>query len=252
MSQSVERFSSRVDNYIRYRPGYPAPIVPFLERACHLTPGSQIADLGSGTGKLAELLLQNGNVVYGIEPNTGMREAAESILAEFPRFRSIDGTAEATTLPDKSVDLVTAGQAFHWFDADTTKTECLRILKPSGWVVLVWNERLVDTPFLRDYENLLLEFGTDYKEVRHENAAPVITRFFAPNTPGLESFDNTQLFDFEGLKGRVLSSSYTPAPEDPHFVRMINRLQDIFDAHAQKGQVSFDYETKVYYGQLAS
>ena len=251
MSEYTERFSSRVDNYVRYRPGYPSAIVDLLTAECGLTPQSHIADIGSGTGKLSELFLANGNVVLGIEPNDGMRTAGETILRNNPNFRSLIGTAEATTLQNASVDLITAGQAFHWFDLEKTKPEWIRILKPGGWVVVIWNERRLDTtPFLRDYEALLLKYGTDYQTIRHENAVEGLNDFFAPQSPRITSFDNVQLFDFEGLKGRVFSSSYTPEPGHPDFQPMLDELKAVFDRHQHNGQVSFDYDTRVFYGQL--
>jgi SAM-dependent methyltransferase len=248
---SVERFSSRVENYIRYRPGYPAEILSPLRSECGLSPHSVIADIGSGTGKLSELFLRNGNQVIGVEPNRGMRQAAERLLSLQNNFRSIDGSAEATTLANHSVDFVTAGQAFHWFDPHKARLEFARILKPDGWVVLVWNLRLVDTtPFLREYEALLLKYGTDYEPVRHENAAPSIQAFFAPGEPLVRTFPNRQVFDFDGLKGRVLSSSYTPEREDPSFESMINELKQVFEAHQINGHISFDYDTQVFYGRI--
>src|SRR5215813_11661600 len=185
--EPTERFSTRVDNYVRYRPGYPAEIIDLLTASCGLTPQSLIADIGSGTGKSAEIFLANGNVVFGIEPNEGMRTAAETILGKNPNFRSVNATAEATTLPESSVDLITAGQAFHWFDLEKTKPEWVRILKPGGWAVVIWNERRLDTtPFLRDYEALLLKYGTDYQNIRHENAVGGLNGFFAPQLPELK------------------------------------------------------------------
>src|SRR5689334_22644665 len=175
MSESVNRFTSRVETYAKYRPGYPAEIVDLLRRECNLTPDSIVADIGSGTGKLTELFLANGNVVFGVEPNGAMREVAENIFKDQPSFRSVDGSAESTTLTDASVDVITAGQAFHWFDAAKTRREWVRILKSGGWVALIWNAReLQTTPFLHDYEEMMTEFGTDYKDVRHENAEAII------------------------------------------------------------------------------
>jgi len=248
---SVERFSSRVENYIRYRPGYPAEILSALRSECGLSPDSVIADVGSGTGKLSELFLMNGNQVIGVEPNEAMRQAAERLLHQYSNFRSIDGSAEATSLGKSSVDFVTAGQAFHWFDPHKARLEFERILKPGGWVVLVWNLRLVDTtPFLRAYEAVLLKYGTDYEQVRHENAAPAIQQFFAPREPVVRTFPNRQVFDFDGLKGRVLSASYTPEPEHRNFAPMIDELKQVFEEHQINGHISFDYETQVFFGKI--
>ena len=251
MSQSVERFSSRVEDYAKYRPGYPPEIVQFLQTECGLTSQSVIADIGSGTGKLAEIFLANGNSVIGVEPNSVMRAAAEEILTDFPGFTSINGTAEETTLGDSSVDFITAGQAFHWFDPDRSKAELSRILKPGGWTALIWNDRnLESTPFLKDYEALLLKYGTDYQEVRHDKAESLMADFFAPQLLTLKIFPNEQVFDFDGLRGRVRSSSYTPEPDHPNFESMIGALELIFEKHKKNGRVTFDYDTKVYYGHL--
>lgn len=252
MSESVERFTNRVEDYAKYRPGYPVAVVELLTNECGLTPESVVADVGSGTGKLSEILLANGNVVLGVEPNAAMRVAAEAIFKDEPRFRSIDGSAEATTLDDSSVDLITAGQAFHWFHPIKTRTEWLRILKPNSWVALVWNDRQLETtPFLSDYEQLLVEFGTDYSEVRHDNGLPRIEQFFAGDKHTLKGFPYTQVFDLDGLKGRVRSSSYTPGPNHPRFEPMMRQLETVFDKHQKNGHVNFDYETKVFYGRLS-
>lgn len=252
MSESVNRFTSRVETYAKYRPGYPAEIVDLLKSECGLTPDSIVADIGSGTGKSFEMFLANGNVVFAVEPNAAMREVAERLFKEDPRFRSIDGSAEATTLPEASVDVIVAGQAFHWFDLPKTREEWVRILKPGGWVVLMWNAReLQTTPFLHDYEQLLLEFGTDYKDIRHEKAEDVIEGFFAPDKFSLRSFPNRQIFDYDGLEGRVRSSSYTPEPDHPKFEPMMRQLKIVFDTHQENGYVNFDYETKVFYGRLS-
>jgi SAM-dependent methyltransferase len=253
MSQSVDRFTSRVETYAKYRPGYPFEIVDLLKRECGLTPESLVADVGSGTGKLTELFLTNGNVVFGVEPNSSMRAVAESLFKHQTAFRGIDGSAEATTLPGISVDLITVGQAFHWFEPVKTRAEWVRILKPGGWAALIWNEReLVTTPFLNDYEQLMLDFGTDYQDVRHENAEAQIAGFFAPDEFFLRSFPNRQVFDFDGLSGRVRSSSYTPEPGSPKFEPMMQQLKTIFDKHQKNGYVNFNYETKVFYGHLST
>ena len=249
--QSIERFSSRVENYARYRPGYPLAIVDLLRDECGLTSESIIADVGSGTGKLSELFLNNGNFVIGVEPNAAMRQAAESILVDCKNFRSIDGTAESTTLDNQSVDFVIAGQAFHWFDRPRAKAECARILKRNGWVVVIWNERQTDTtPFLQAYEQLLLTYGTDYQEVRHENAEPLVKEFFTPRNPRFAQFPNHQEFDFQALRGRLLSSSYTPEASSPKFQPMVDELASIFEKFQSSGVVRFEYDTRVFYERL--
>lgn len=251
MKDPLSRFSNRVENYARYRPRYPEAVIDILRSDCGLRETSIIADLGSGTGILSELFLKNGNQVFGIEPNAAMRAAAERLLKEFRTFVSIDAPAEATTLEAESIDFITAAQAFHWFDRERCKGEFARILKPGGCVVLIWNERLLDsTSFLRDYENLLLRYGTDYEKVRHENVNGEIAEFFAPEGSELKTLENSQLLNFEALKGRLLSSSYTPAPGEPKFAEMLSKLEEIFNANQRDGLVNFEYETRVYYGRL--
>jgi SAM-dependent methyltransferase len=253
MTDSVTRFSNRVDNYALYRPSYPASVIDILKSDCGLTETSIIADVGSGTGILSALFLTNGNKVFGVEPNSVMRLAAEGFLKDFENFVSVDATAEATMLEPLSVDFITAAQSFHWFDLEKSKREFTRILKPGGWVVLIWNERRLDaTPFLRGYENLLLRYGTDYEKVRHENVTGEIAQFFAPDTFHLKNVENAQHFNFEALKGRLLSSSYTPEQGHPNFEPMLLELERIFKEHKRDGLVTFEYETRVYYGHLTA
>lgn len=252
MTDSVGRFSNRVDNYLKYRPRYPEGILDALREVCGLTTRSTVADVGSGTGFLTELFLQNGNTVWAVEPNADMHAAAERMLAGVAGFHSLVGVAEATTLPDQSIDIVAAGQAFHWFDRAQTRLEFARILKPGGWVALVWNERETEsTPFLRDYEHLLQRFATDYAQVDHRLISDsVLQAFFAPGSFQLRSFPNRQEFDYVGLQGRLLSSSYAPESGQPGHEAMLAELRRIYDAHCENDRVSFDYLTRVYCGQL--
>ena len=252
MSNPTERFSNRVADYVKYRPGYPVELLQLLRARCELSPDSVVADIGSGTGKLTELFLKNGNRVFAVEPNSAMRLAAEQLLSTNNRFVSVSGSAEDTTLNSGSIDLISAGQAFHWFDRTKAKTEFARILKPGGWTVIIWNERKLDTtPFLKAYEKLLLNYGTDYQEVRHENVAGEVAGFFAPNETAMSSFENRQEFDFEGFKGRVASSSYTPPPGSADFDTMLTVLKEIFDEYSVNNRVVFEYNTRVYFGQVS-
>jgi len=247
----TKRFSNRVENYLKYRPSYPPEIIPLLKTECGLTSDSVIADIGSGTGFMAELFLKNGNTVYGVEPNAEMRSAGERLLARYPKFLSVNATAEATTLGTNSLDLIVAGQAFHWFDDAKAKLEFRRVVKSAGWVVLVWNGFLVETSALvRGYQELLMEYGTDYKEVNREIEDCDIEAFFSPRDCRQARFPFKQVFDFEGLKGRLLSASYAPEPGDPRFEQMIDDLRQVFLANQEDGRVDFNYETVVYYGQL--
>jgi ubiquinone/menaquinone biosynthesis C-methylase UbiE len=251
VQDSTQRFSSRVENYVRYRPGYPSAVIDLLKDECGLTSASVIADVASGTGIFTRMLLENGNRVYGVEPNSDMRKAGEDYLRSYPSFSSVAGTAETTTLDDHSVEFVTAAQAAHWFDREKARREFIRICRPGGCTVLLWNERrTVSTPFLRAYEQLLLEYGTDYQDVRHERTTQQIERFFAPSRFQFRTFEYQQEFDYPALEGRLLSSSYTPQSGETGFAPMQRELRQMFDAHQVDGRVAFEYDTRVYYGQL--
>lgn len=250
-TNATSRFSDRVENYVRYRPGYPAEALTALQNECGLATSHVIADIASGTGIWTHTLLENGNRVFGVEPNTDMRLAGERLLAEFSKFSSVSGSAEATTLLDHSVDFVTSAQAAHWFDRVAARREFMRILKPDGWLVLLWNEREVDTTaFLRDYEQLLLAYGTDYEDVRHERTTESVNEFFDPAPYVERVFENRQAFDYAGLEGRLLSSSYAPGPGHPKHEAMLRGLKSVFDSRAVGGRVSFNYKTRVYFGRL--
>jgi ubiquinone/menaquinone biosynthesis C-methylase UbiE len=252
-TDSKERFSARVTDYLRYRPGYPSGVLDILRAECFLKSGHSIADIGSGTGFLSELFLKNGNSVFGVEPNEAMRDAGEEYLASHDGFTSVNGSAEATTLEDACVDFVTAGQALHWFDQDACRREFARILKPACWVVIIWNERLTDTtPFLHDYEALLHRFGTDYASVKESYPSEQHMRdFFKSGSYSSHDLPNFQEFDFEGLAGRLRSSSFIPASDHPNFAPMMAELQQIFDGYNQEGQVRLEYTTHIYFGHLA-
>lgn len=251
-SNATSRFSDRVENYVRYRPGYPPEALRALKSECGLSPDHAVADIASGTGIWTRMLLENGNPAFGVEPNAEMRAAGERLLAGYPRFTSIAGTAEETTLADNGVDFITAAQAAHWFNREPSRREFFRILKPGGWLVLLWNERLTDsTKFLRDYEQLLLTYGTDYEEVRHERTTEAVNEFFDPNPFQERTFAMLQDFDYAGVEGRLLSSSYAPGQEHPGYKPMLAELRRIFDANFAGGRVAFEYKTRLYFGRLS-
>jgi len=245
------RFSDRVEDYVRYRPGYPPEVLDLLRAECGLQPSHIVADIASGTGMFSRFLLENGNSVFAVEPNTEMREMGVRQLESYNRLISVAGTAEETTLGSASVDFVTAAQAAHWFDLPRARAEFARILRPEGWCVLIWNERRTETTaFLRDYEQLLLTYGTDYKEVRHERTTAIIHEFFARALADERVFDLRQRFDYEGTAGRLLSSSYAPLEGHPSHAPMMQELRRIFRAHATDNVVEFEYNTRVYFGHL--
>ncbi len=250
---STQRFTGRVENYVRYRPGYPKAVVELLRERCGLDRSSIVADVGSGTGFLSRLFLENGNRVFGVEPNREMRRAGERLLAGYERFTSVAATAEETTLADGSVDVLTAGQAFHWFEPERTRAEFARIIKPGGWVVLVWNGRRESrTAFLEGYERLLQTHGTDYAEVGpgRRGSADEVRDFFYPDSVEVATFDNEQVLDLDGLKGRALSSSYVPSEGEPGAAEMLQGLEALFREHEEGGTATVEYDTRVYYGQL--
>lgn len=245
------RFSDRVENYVRFRPGYPPEVLDLLRTECGLQPSRIVADIASGTGLFTRLLLENGNSVFAVEPNTEMREAGVHQLENYHRLVSVAGTAEDTTLRSASVDLVTAAQAAHWFDLPRTRAEFVRILKPGGWSVLIWNEReTASTPFLRDYEELLLTYAIDYNEIRHERTTEIIPEFFAPAPCQHRVFPMRQQFDYQGLAGRLWSSSYAPLEGHPSYTPMMKELERIYRLHAKNDTVAFEYKTRVFYGHL--
>ncbi len=248
---SARRFTDRVADYARFRPGYPEAIFDALVAAARLGAGSAVADVGSGTGISAAPLLERGCVVFGVEPNAAMRAAAEAAFAGYPGFLSVDGAAEATGLSDHSVDLVLAAQAFHWFDPRRARAEWRRILKAGAPAALLWNERRAeDSPFARGYEALLREYGTDYAAVRHENIGEeALAEFFGGHFEK-RAFPHTQDFDFEGLRGRLRSASYAPAAGHPAHAPMLEALRRLFDACQEGGRIRMTYDAKLYLGTL--
>lgn len=244
---NTQRFGDRADNYVKYRPGYPKKVLEFLSEVTGFTAVWKVADLGSGTGISTALFLDNGNTVYAVEPNGPMREKAEELLGGRANFISIDGTAESTGLADSSIDLIVAGQAFHWFDPVAAKKECMRILRPGGSMALMWNERQKKSAFENAYEDLLQAFGTDYKQVNHSNVTEKeLNAFFSPAPFVIKVTDNRQAFDWQRLEGRFLSSSYIPLEQNDMYKKMMLQLRSIFDAYQRDGKVYFDYQTKLY------
>jgi SAM-dependent methyltransferase len=252
MSDSRQRFSSRVDAYLRYRPDYPESLVPTLLAQCDLEAMAVAADIGSGTGIFSKRLLQCGLEVYAVEPNPPMRAAAERLLGANTRFHSIDASAENTGLASQSIDLLSAAQAFHWFNNDRTRSEFARILKPGGHLALVWNRRDTSDPFQQVYEHLLREFAPEYGKVNHMNIEREdIATWFATGTPRELHFNNAQQLDFAGLLGRLKSASYCPAEDSPLYIPLVNELLAQFERHARDGLIEFNYDTQVYLGEIA-
>lgn len=240
----TERFTGKVDNYAKYRPTYPDGVIDFLIEQTGLQKDWNIADIGSGTGIFSALLLNRGYKVWCVEPNRAMREEGEKQLKKFTKFTSVDATAEKTGLQDRSIDLITVAQAFHWMNLDAAKQEFKRILKTPGYIALVWNIRSTATPFLQKFEQLKVDFGTDYKATRMVKE-PDIKAFFDPSPFVYECMPHSQLLDYEGLKGQLLSTSYVVS-EGPKFEAMIAALKDLFEQYQEDGLVKIDYDTKIY------
>jgi len=251
INDSKERFSNRVEDYVKYRPGYPGAIIDFLQQNYNLSADKRIADVGAGTGISTQLFLRAGYTVTAIEPNRPMRDKAMELLGGFPGFKAADGTAEHTGLLDSSVDAIICGQAFHWFNVPEARTEFKRILKKEGIVVLIWNERKTEDAFEKEYDDLVIKHARDYVKVDHRNIdIEQIKAFFSPQKCHLEIFQNSQVFDFAGLEGRLSSSSYMPARDEPGYAAMKKDLKNVFDHHQADGHITIHYDTKVYVGRL--
>ncbi len=248
---TASRFDNRVENYVKYRPHYPSEMLNLFRDEMNLQKSSVIADIGSGTGISAKLFLENGNKVFGIEPNELMRQASLEYLSNFPDFKVVNGTAENTTLDDKSLDLIVAAQAFHWFDNAKTLNEFRRILRKDGFIALIWNERQLDSnEFLREYERFLVEHGTDYEKVRHDRIKKESLQDIFKLEFNLTTIENSQTLDFKGLKGRILSSSYMPSEENPRFAEMEKTLKLLFAEHSEKGKIQLLYNTNIFYTKI--
>ncbi|MGS1079631.1 class I SAM-dependent methyltransferase [Pseudoxanthomonas beigongshangi] len=249
---SARRFSNRVADYVRYRPGYPDALFDWLHDEQGVPHDALVADIGAGTGIATLAWLRRGHPVIAVEPNAAMREALVAGLAGEPGLRTLDGSAEATGLEAASVDLVASAQAFHWFDPDATRREWARILRPGGLACVFWNSRVATaSPFLRDYEALLHAYGEDYGRVaeRHPDDAAMRT-WFGAGFRAMARFAHARPLDFEALRGRLRSSSSTPPPGDPRHAPMLAELRRVFDKHAEQGMIRFDYLTRVFVGTL--
>ncbi|MGB6305052.1 MAG: class I SAM-dependent methyltransferase [Acidobacteriaceae bacterium] len=257
-TDSKERFSSRVDAYREFRPRYQLEVIDLLRRQCGLTPASIVADIGAGTGMLAEIFLEHGNSVFAVEPNRAMRSACEDLGSHYPKLTCIDASAEDTTLPDHWVDFVTVGQALHWFHLERARAEFVRILRPGGWCAVIYNERRTGGDRFHDgYERILREFGADYESVRSKYPhQQKLAEFFTSQhaaTPAMPraSIPNAQEFDLRGLVGRILSSSYMPQPNHPRYPAMIRAIEELFSQCRQDGRVRLDYDCVLTCGQIA-
>ena len=249
MIDPTQRFTSRVEDYVRFRPSYPQEVIALLREECGMKQGSTVADIGSGTGIFSRLMLESGARVIGVEPNSAMRSTQEKHLENYPGFTSVDGTAEATTLKPASVDLITCAQSAHWFDWARSLSEFRRILKPDGFVVFLWNHRRPEASAVdREYEESVLRFCTDYAEVKRRGQAA--EEFVGQIAAEKRVLENHQLLDYEALAGYLLSSSYAPQAGEPGHAALLAALRTLFDRHSKEGVVRMHYHTNLYYARL--
>lgn len=248
----LHRFSNRVADYLRYRPGYPPGLMEWLRAQAAISADWRVADIGSGTGLLSREFLRLGCTVYGVEPNDEMRAAAEREFARESKFHSVAGKAEDTTLPDHSVRLVSAGQAFHWFDPPSTRREWRRIVEPGGYALVVFNSRLhAATPFMRAYDDYLIEHAIDYTRVDHQRG--LLDKLNAVFDEYAEaSFPFTLRHGYDDVRGLSMSSSYVPPPGHPRHEEFFRGLKELFDQYAVNGIVEFPYETEAYLSRLGA
>jgi SAM-dependent methyltransferase len=241
-----QRFTDRVGDYVKFRPSYPVELVNYLSLQGRPL---RVADIGSGTGLFAKLLLEAGHEVYGVEPNSAMRAAGEKFLVGFPLFHSQEGGADWTGLPSGEFDLITAAQAFHWFDVQKTKRECQRILKPEGRVALIWNGRETKSEFGKAFDAFNRKFAND-DPFADRNWEEIFHSFFGGEHYESLRFDYSQTMDWEAFWGRFQSVSYSPKPDHPNFEPARAALKNIYVQYAENGFVKMVYETELFYGTI--
>jgi SAM-dependent methyltransferase len=243
-----QRFSNKVAEYAASRPDYPAALIDDLSQ---LKP-AQIADVGAGTGILTRMLLDRGLSVIAVEPNAAMQAAADAALKKYPLYQSVAGSAEATTLEDASVDLITAAQAFHWFDIEAARAECLRILKPHGEVALIWNDRVLTDPLQADLEQVFSDFGGEKRRtvLAHEDRSSV-PKFFRSGSMRTQTCPHEHRLDQSGLVSLALSRSYMPTRDTPEATRVTKVVSELFQRRQTMGFVTVRYQTVVSLGRPA-
>ena len=224
------KFDGKGEIYAQFRPSYPQTCIDALFAHLHWTQDDVLADIGAGTGKLTQLLLEKGCTVYAVEPNSDMRRIAEEKLSALPKFLSVNGTAEHTALPPESVHGITAAQAFHWFDRTAFRKECQRILKPGGSVVLIWNSRDESSALVQENDR--------------------INRLYRNGAYQTLQFDFPLYFDMQGFVGRNLSASYAPKPTDAAYNDYVAALQAVFGKYAENNRLCMPNFTQCYLGQV--
>jgi ubiquinone/menaquinone biosynthesis C-methylase UbiE len=246
----TKRFTGRAFFYSTSRPGYPERILDILRAEVGFDKTFIIADIGSGTGLLSQLFLENGNRVLAVEPNDEMRNFAEESLNKFPKFLSVQGTAEHTGIESASVDLVTVGQALHWFNCEASSSEFTRILKDNGHVCIVYNDRDNEDLFMKDYDLIVRNYARNRASVPSIDDA-YLSKFFKNEKYSKFSLPNEQTLDLEGLLGRMTSASYMPSPSDENqFAKLREEVARLFKKYEKLGRVRLLYDTSVILGKI--
>jgi ubiquinone/menaquinone biosynthesis C-methylase UbiE len=245
----IARFDGKSGVYSKYRPRYPSEILRILEREIGFTQKRIVADIGSGTGILSELFLENGNTVYCVEPNLEMRRTAEKNLKGFvPRYVSIEGAAEATNLRGDSIDLIAVGQALHWFDFVKARTEFRRVVKKRGHIAIVYNHRKEKGEVEMAYKTIVDKFARNRAKVPDADDA-YAAKFLSA---GFKKFivPNSQTLDLQGMLGRLASASYMPNSTSPEWTKLKRDLRRVIDEFGSDGIATLHYDTVVYLGRI--
>ena len=248
MHKNTDKFTGKAHIYATTRPTYAKAFIHRLHQMIDFHP--IVADIGSGTGIFSKELLKVGCTVYGVEPNEDMRLEAKKALDKYSNYIPVNATAENTTLPDQSVDIVTAAQAFHWFDKEKFKVECQRILRGNGKVLLVWNSRAVDRPLVQENEAIFRRYCKDFKGFSGGISFDYqgIENFF--RHVEVRKYPNDLYVDKQTFIGRNLSASYSLKEGDRDYRRYINDLEKLFDQFEQGGILCMPNETIAYLGQV--
>jgi len=236
MNKNINKFSDKADNYAKYRQGYSEDILEYFSEY-GFSSNSIVADVGSGTGKLTKIFLENGNTVYAIKPNDNMRNIADSLLNGFKNYISINGSAENSTLQNGIIDFVVVGQAFHWFDAPKALIEFKKILKKNGVLSIIWYHRKTDTPFWKGYENILKDNIPEYKGSNYRNFTDeIMEKYFSGDYKKVEKIYSREL-DFVELLGSFSSSSYTPKEDTIEYRNLSKLLNGIFIKYMKNNKI---------------
>jgi SAM-dependent methyltransferase len=247
-----EKFTGRASVYKKYRPDYPEEYIDYLAEYNTLGPQSVIADIGSGTGVLSRQLLDKGFSVLCVEPNDDMRSTAEAELGNYPGFTSVNGAAEHTGLAGGCADLITAAQAFHWFDKGLFKAECKRLLKEGANVALVWNSRDETSAFVRANADIMKRFCPLFYGFSGgiDEAPEVFEAFFENGSFDCRVFRNDLQYDLDGFIGRTLSASYALNEGSPGYKGFIAALTELFEKYSRGGRVTMPNTTRSYIGKV--